>query len=241
MTEEETSLLPQDAVESDKDEIEEESEEEESEEESEDEEESSYAGKFSSVEALEQGYKALEKSLGDRSAVPSTYALKKGVAEQIDQESDEYLSFSKAAKDAGLTQSNFDKMLTWRAKFVEEQSKAAAESGKKELAKLGNNPKERIGVVNDWLKSVLTSKELDSIRPALTTAQSIATIEKFMKIVQKETPRPKRTQVDEESLQDEIDSLTQAMMSTKDSAERDRIEAKVEKAADKLAKHLAKK
>jgi len=142
----------------------------------------SYAGgKFKSVSELEKGYSELQssysKKLGEFTGSPEQYTLSEGgepneVAQMI----------AEWGKDNQLSNDGYNQLVQKASEFMVAQEEAQAaeiqQQREAEIKLLGDNAKERISNVNDFLKANLG--EDHGLDPA--TAKGIESIEKLINL-----------------------------------------------------------
>ena len=180
------------------------------------------------VEELGASYKALEQKLGMRtedlvrqvqedyenqrkSSVPESYEVKlpqdipEDVEITVDPEQELVKSWQQICKDNGLSQEVFDQGV---AAFVNNEI-AGLPNLQEEMAKLGDNARERIEAADLWSKKYLSTDAYDAIANLASTAEGVKALEEIMSL-SKSKPLPNtNTVVDVELDERDLQSMMQ--------------------------------
>jgi len=152
------------------------------------------------VEELGASYKALEQKLGMRtedlikqvqedyenqrkSSVPESYEVRlpevpEDVEITVDPEQELVKSWQQICRDNGLSQEVFDQGV---AAFVNNEI-AGLPNLQEEMAKLGDNAKERIEAADLWSKKYLSTDAYDAIANLASTAEGVKALEEIMSL-----------------------------------------------------------
>ena len=152
------------------------------------------------VEELGASYKALEQKLGMRtedlikqvqedyenqrkSSVPESYEVRlpevpEDVEITVDPEQELVKSWQQICRDNGLSQEVFDQGV---AAFVNNEI-AGLPNLQEEMAKLGDNARERIEAADLWSKKYLSTDAYDAIANLASTAEGIKALEEIMSL-----------------------------------------------------------
>jgi hypothetical protein len=152
------------------------------------------------VEELGASYKALEQKLGMRtedlvrqvqedyenqrkSSVPESYEVRlpevpEDVEITVDPEQELVKSWQQICRDNGLSQEVFDQGV---AAFVNNEI-AGLPNLQEEMAKLGDNARERIEAADLWSKKYLSTDSYDAIANLASTAEGIKALEEIMSL-----------------------------------------------------------
>ena len=152
------------------------------------------------VEELGASYKALEQKLGMRtedlikqvqedyenqrkSSVPESYEVRlpevpEDVEITVDPEQELVKSWQQICRDNGLSQEVFDQGV---AAFVNNEI-AGLPNLQEEMAKLGDNAKERIEAADLWSKKYLSTDSYDVIANLASTAEGVKALEEIMSL-----------------------------------------------------------
>lgn len=152
------------------------------------------------VEELGASYKALEQKLGMRtedlvkqvqedyenqrkSSVPESYEIRipevpEDVEITVDPEQELVKSWQQICRDNGLSQEVFDQGV---AAFVNNEI-AGLPNLQEEMAKLGDNARERIEAADLWSKKYLSTDAYDAIANLASTAQGVKALEEIMSL-----------------------------------------------------------
>jgi len=179
------------------------------------------------VEELGASYKALEQKLGMRtedlvkqvqedyenqrkSSVPESYEVRlpevpEDVEITVDPEQELVKSWQQICKDNGLSQEVFDQGV---AAFVNNEI-AGLPNLQEEMAKLGDNARERIEAADLWSKKYLSTDAYDAIANLASTAEGVKALEEIMSL-SKSKPLPNtNTVVDVELDERDLQSMMQ--------------------------------
>ena len=159
------------------------------------------------VEELGASYKALEQKLGMRtedlikqvqedyenqrkSSVPESYEVRlpevpEDVEITVDPEQELVKSWQQICRDNGLSQEVFDQGV---AAFVNNEI-AGLPNLQEEMAKLGDNARERIEAADLWSKKYLSTDAYDAIANLASTAEGVKALEEIMSL-SKSKPLP---------------------------------------------------
>lgn len=152
------------------------------------------------VEELGASYKALEQKLGMRtedlvkqvqedyenqrkSSVPESYEVRlpeipEDVEITVDPEQELVKSWQQICRDNGLSQEVFDQGV---AAFVNNEI-AGLPNLQEEMAKLGDNARERIEAADLWSKKYLSTDSYDAIANLASTAEGVKALEEIMSL-----------------------------------------------------------
>ena len=152
------------------------------------------------VEELGASYKALEQKLGMRtedlvrqvqedyenqrkSSVPESYEVRlpevpEDVEITVNPEQELVKSWQQICKDNGLSQEVFDQGV---AAFVNNEI-AGLPNLQEEMAKLGDNARERIEAADLWSKKYLSTDSYDVIANLASTAEGVKALEEIMSL-----------------------------------------------------------
>ena len=152
------------------------------------------------VEELGASYKALEQKLGMRtedlvrqvqedyenqrkSSVPESYEVRlpevpEDVEITVNPEQELVKSWQQICKDNGLSQEVFDQGV---AAFVNNEI-AGLPNLQEEMAKLGDNARERIEAADLWSKKYLSTDSYDAIANLASTAEGVKALEEIMSL-----------------------------------------------------------
>ena len=152
------------------------------------------------VEELGASYKALEQKLGMRtedlvrqvqedyenqrkSSVPESYEVRlpevpEDVEITVDPEQELVKSWQQICRDNGLSQEVFDQGV---AAFVNNEI-AGLPNLQEEMAKLGDNARERIEAADLWSKKYLSTDSYDAVANLASTAEGIKALEEIMSL-----------------------------------------------------------
>jgi len=177
------------------------------------------------VEELGASYKALEQKLGMRtedlikqvqedyenqrkSSVPESYEVRlpevpEDVEITVDPEQELVKSWQQICRDNGLSQEVFDQGV---AAFVNNEI-AGLPNLQEEMAKLGDNARERIEAADLWSKKYLSTDAYDAIANLASTAEGVKALEEIMSL-SKSKPLPNtNTVVDVELDERDLQSM----------------------------------
>lgn len=152
------------------------------------------------VEELGASYKALEQKLGMRtedlvrqvqedyenqrkSSVPESYEVRlpevpEDVEITVNPEQELVKSWQQICRDNGLSQEVFDQGV---AAFVNNEI-AGLPNLQEEMAKLGDNARERIEAADLWSKKYLSTDSYDAIANLASTAEGVKALEEIMSL-----------------------------------------------------------
>lgn len=126
--------------------------------------------KFKSVADLGKSYSELEKRVG---TAPDTYDFSRH--NWIEPDYAPFQELQDLAKSKRVPKEVMDKMLDSMDSYLNEYTVNADE----EIAKLGDNAKERLTVLNNWAKSNLSSESFGALTASLRTAEGVKAIEEI--------------------------------------------------------------
>ena len=126
--------------------------------------------KFKTVADLGKSYKELESKVG---TAPEDYDLSK--ATWLDPDYTPFQEMKDLAKSKRVPAEVMDKMLDSVGKYLNEFTP----DYEAEAAKLGDNAKERLTVLNNWAKSNLSQDSFEALTGNLKTADSIKALEEI--------------------------------------------------------------
>ena len=177
------------------------------------------------VEELGASYKALEQKLGMRtedlvkqvqedyenqrkSSVPESYEVRlpevpEDVEITVDPEQELVKSWQQICKDNGLSQEVFDQGV---AAFVNNEI-AGLPNLQEEMAKLGDNARERIEAADLWSKKYLSTDAYDAIANLASTAEGVKALEEIMSLSRNKPLPNTNTVVDVELDERDLQSM----------------------------------
>ena len=177
------------------------------------------------VEELGASYKALEQKLGMRtedlvkqvqedyenqrkSSVPESYEVRlpevpEDVEITVDPEQELVKSWQQICRDNGLSQEVFDQGV---AAFVNNEI-AGLPNLQEEMAKLGDNAKERIEAADLWSKKYLSTDSYDVIANLASTAEGVKALEEIMSLSRSKPLPNTNTVVDVELDERDLQSM----------------------------------
>jgi hypothetical protein len=126
--------------------------------------------KFKSVSELAKSYGELEKKVG---TVPDNYDFTK--SKHLDPDYVPFQELQQYAKEKRVPQEFMDKMLESVDKYLDE----FAIDENEEIAKLGDNAKERIQLLDNWAQANLTKESYQALASSLRNADSIKALEEL--------------------------------------------------------------
>jgi len=139
--------------------------------------------KYKTPEDLAKAYGELEKRLG---TAPKEYDFSAGES-WIDSEYEPFNEMADFAKSKHVPQDVMDKMLSTVGKYLDEFKTDMTE----ERAKLGDNAKERLEVLNNWAKANFSEAAFAGLTENMKTADSIVALEEVRaKMLNSETRIP---------------------------------------------------
>lgn len=133
--------------------------------------------KFKTAADISKSYTALEKKLG---SAPSEYDLSKGDI-WIEKEDPLVTDLVGFAKESNVSQEFMDRMLSNIGAMV---TKDMVDESK-EIEKLGENGKERVEIVNNWLESNVSKEAATALTDAVFTADGFRALEEIRNMVNK--------------------------------------------------------
>ena len=179
------------------------------------------------VEELGASYKALEQKLGMRtedlvrqvqedyenqrkSSVPESYEVRlpevpEDVEITVDPEQELVKSWQQICRDNGLSQEVFDQGV---AAFVNNEI-AGLPNLQEEMAKLGDNARERIEAADLWSKKYLSTDSYDVIANLASTAEGVKALEEIMSLSRNKPLPNTNTVVDVELDERDLQSMMQ--------------------------------
>ena len=132
------------------------------------------AEKYSSVSDQAKAYVDLQKKFGSFTGTPKDgYQLPEGLSEE-DALVQEVMKFGESSN---LNQEGFDSLMELAMTQAQVTQEVSMEN---EVAKLGDNAKERINRVDGYLRNNLEADKYNEVAQMLTTADSIALAETLM-------------------------------------------------------------
>lgn len=177
------------------------------------------------VEELGASYKALEQKLGMRtedlvrqvqedyenqrkSSVPESYEVRlpevpEDVEITVDPEQELVKSWQQICRDNGLSQEVFDQGV---AAFVNNEI-AGLPNLQEEMAKLGDNARERIEAADLWSKKYLSTDAYDAIANLASTAEGVKALEEIMSLSRNKPLPNTNTVVDVELDERDLQSM----------------------------------
>ena len=149
------------------------------------------ADKYSSVADQAKAYTDLEKKFGSFTGAPDEYAvpaaesfsdieLPEGVDFTIDAEDPLLVAFMPVAKDMGLSQEGFDKVMGVYINQQVADYSATMTTAAEEKKALGDNADERLSNVESWAKANFDQSTFDKLRDLLTTADAVDVAEQLI-------------------------------------------------------------
>jgi hypothetical protein len=121
-----------------------------------------------------------EKPEGYAPTLPETFKAPEGVEVRIDPNDPLFVEARQFAKEQGLTQAEFSKMLAIEAKRVANEATKLAEARKAQKEALGENGQARIDALDTKLKARLTHDEVGALWAGIATAAQVAAFEKLV-------------------------------------------------------------
>jgi len=125
--------------------------------------------KFKSVADAARSYSELEKRVG---SAPNEYSLEKGQS-WIEPDYGPFQDMLSLAKSKHVPQEVMDSMLDSVGKYLDEFKI----DGTEERAKLGEKAEERLGLLDNWIKSNFTPETHNALSDNLKTAEAILALE----------------------------------------------------------------
>jgi hypothetical protein len=126
--------------------------------------------KFKTAADLAKSHHELEKRLG---TVPDDYDFSK--SKYIDPDYVPFQELKQFAKDKRVPQEVIDKMLESFDKYTDEFTTDYSA----EIAKFGDNAKERLETLNNWAKANLSEDAFEALTSNLRTAESVKALEQL--------------------------------------------------------------
>lgn len=177
------------------------------------------------IENLASSYNSLESKLGSRTEdltkqirtdleaeklknVPENYSLnvpelESNVDLKIDKEMPIVQWWDKTAKDAGLSQEQYDSGV----KAFVDNALANIPNPQVETQKLGDAGKERIEAADMWSKKHLSPEGYNTIANLASTADGVKVVEELMKLNKDSNMPTSNTQVDAQATQDDLKAM----------------------------------
>jgi len=177
------------------------------------------------IENLASSYNSLESKLGSRTEdltkqirtdleaeklknVPENYSLnvpelESNVDLKIDKEMPIVQWWDKTAKDAGLSQEQYDSGV----KAFVDNALANIPNPQVETQKLGDAGRERIEAADMWSKKHLSPEGYNTIANLASTADGVKVVEELMKLNKDSNMPTSNTQVDAQATQDDLKAM----------------------------------
>ncbi len=177
------------------------------------------------IENLASSYNSLESKLGSRTEdltkqirtdleaeklknVPENYSLnvpelESNVDLKIDKEMPIVQWWDKTAKDAGLSQDQYDSGV----KAFVDNALANIPNPQVETQKLGDAGRERIEAADMWSKKHLSPEGYNTIANLASTADGVKVVEELMKLNKDSNMPTSNTQVDAQATQDDLKAM----------------------------------
>ena len=177
------------------------------------------------IENLASSYNSLESKLGSRTEdltkqirtdleaeklknVPENYSLnvpelESNVDLKIDKEMPIVQWWDKTAKDAGLSQEQYDDGV----KAFVDNALANIPNPQVETQKLGDAGRERIEAADMWSKKHLSPEGYNTIANLASTADGVKVVEELMKLNKDSNMPTSNTQVDAQATQDDLKAM----------------------------------
>ena len=177
------------------------------------------------IENLASSYNSLESKLGSRTEdltkqirtdleteklknVPENYSLnipelENNVDLKIDKEMPIVQWWDKTAKDAGLSQDQYDSGV----KAFVDNALANIPNPQIETQKLGDAGRERIEAADMWSKKHLSPEGYNTIANLASTADGVKVVEELMKLNKDSNMPTSNTQVDAQATQDDLKAM----------------------------------
>jgi len=127
--------------------------------------------KFKTVADMSKSYSELEKRFG---STPKEYDFSKAES-WIETESDVLKNIASAAREKGVPQDFMDVVFENIGSHI--QSKSVDVDA--EIAKLGDNAKERLETLNNWAKSNLSENAFKALTASMSTADAVMAVEEL--------------------------------------------------------------
>lgn len=134
------------------------------------------ADKYKSVEQQAKAYKDASKLLGGFSGAPEKYELPSEVANRA-QDTELLGILDEVGRTYNMNNEAYTELVT---KYTEFQDKQQQVFQQQQLAQLGENAKERISHVQDWVNANVPQELVPKLVNMATTADSVEMIEFFM-------------------------------------------------------------
>ena len=134
------------------------------------------ADKYKSVEQQAKAYKDASKLLGGFSGSPEKYELPSEVASRA-QDAELLGILDSVGRTYNMNNEAYTELVT---KYTEHQEKQQQVFQQQQLAQLGENAKERISHVQDWVNANVPQELVPKLVNMATTADSVEMIEFFM-------------------------------------------------------------
>lgn len=126
--------------------------------------------KFKTVADMGKSYNELEKRVG---TAPDEYDFSK--SKYLDPDYVPFQELKQVAKDKRVPQEVMDKMLESIDKYMDEFSTDPTE----EIAKLGDNAKDRLETLDNWVKANYSKETYEALTANLRNAESIKALEEM--------------------------------------------------------------
>lgn len=134
------------------------------------------ADKYKSVEQQAKAYKDASKLLGGFSGAPEKYELPSEVANRA-QDTELLGILDEVGRTYNMNNEAYTELVTKYTEFQEKQQQVFQQQ---QLAQLGENAKERISHVQDWVNANVPQELVPKLVNMATTADSVEMIEFFM-------------------------------------------------------------
>ena len=152
-----------------------------------------------SIAEQAKGYNEIRSRMGAFTGAPEAYET--NLAPELTEAGFELLEndplieqFSEAAKEMGVNQEGFDKLLAIYAnqQLAEIEAAKAAEPDRvaAEMAKLGNNAEQRVNNVSTWITANMSAEEAEGLTEIASSASAVMAIES---LIQKTRNAPQAT------------------------------------------------
>ena len=177
------------------------------------------------LENLASSYNSLESKLGSRTEdltkqirtdieseklrnVPETYKLSipeldNSIDIKIDKDMPIVQWWDKTAKDAGLSQTQYDEGV----KAFIDNAISTLPNTELEMQKLGDAGKERVEAASMWSKKHLSEEAYATVSNIASTAEGVKALEEIMKLTKDSNMPTSNTQIDAQATQDDLKAM----------------------------------
>lgn len=147
------------------------------------------ADKYKSVAEQAKAYPELAKRFGSFTGAPEEYAvpaaeeiaksvdLPEGLDLNLDPEDPLLKSFSEQAKEMGINQEGYNKLVSLYVKQQADDYAATITNVAEQKKQLGENADQRLGQINQWAKANMDEGLYSKLASSLTTADAVEAVE----------------------------------------------------------------